>query len=344
MSASHIDEGLLHAWLDGALDADSGIEGEAMARHLAECAECRTRLEEARASKLAVSAMLAASDAPVAPPPDFHAIEAAAKAEIDIADRSDGASSKRSSGWRRGPRVRLAWAATVAVAVSAGLLARELSDRRGVDLPPTLEYQREAMQAEPLEERAREKSAQEMPTSAEERQPSTGVPETGGDESREDAAAPVEEDRAGKLTREAPAESRADRAETTGLERLEAAGSPVLMSEKRAVVGCWRANSEVGTGRPRWLRLQESADPAAEGAWRTAEAVREPGADRWPIGSWEPAGTDSIVVSFPGFTIRLRVETDALTGHSRSTAKTDAENVTVPSEELTFERIPCPEP
>jgi hypothetical protein len=243
MSASHIDEGLLHAWLDGALDADSGIEGGAMARHLAECTECRARLEEARASKLTVSAMLAASDAPVAPPPDFHSIEAAAKAEIDMTDRSGGASSKWSSGWRRGPRVPLAWAATVAVAVSAGLLARELSDRRGVDLPPTLEYQREAMQAEPLAERAPEKSAQETPASAEKRQAPTAAPETGGAESREGAAAQIEEDRAITLTREAPAEARADRAETIGLERLEAAGSPVLMAENRGVVGCWRASS-----------------------------------------------------------------------------------------------------
>jgi hypothetical protein len=344
MSASHIDEGLLHAWLDSALDADSGIEGAAIARHLAECAECRARLEEARASKLAVSAMLAASDAPVAPPPDFHSIEAAARAEIDMADPSDGASSKRSSGWRRGPHVRLAWAATVAVAVSAGLLARELSDRRGVDLPPTLEYQREAMQAEPLAERVREKSAQELPASAEKRQAPTGVPETGGDEGREGDAAPVEEDRATTLTREAPAEARADRAETTRLERLEAAGSPLLMSENRAVVGCWRASSEVGAGLPRWLRLRESADPAAGDTSRTAEAEREPGTDRWPIGSWGPVGTDSIVVSFPGFGIRLRVEADVLTGHTRSTAKTDAENVAVPSGELTFEKVPCPGP
>jgi hypothetical protein len=90
--------------------------------------------------------------------------------------------------------------------------------------------------------------------------------------------------------------------------------------------------------------LRESADPAAEDALRTAEAEREPGSDPWPIGSWEPVGTDSIVVSVRGFEIRLRVEGDALTGYRRSTAKRDAENVAVPSGELTFERVPCPGP
>ncbi|MCL7964866.1 MAG: hypothetical protein M8858_05560, partial [marine benthic group bacterium] len=65
----HIEDGVLHAWLDDALDADVGMDGEAVARHLAECDQCRRRLEEARASKAAVSAMFLASDAPLPPPP-----------------------------------------------------------------------------------------------------------------------------------------------------------------------------------------------------------------------------------------------------------------------------------
>ena len=43
---SHVDEGTLHAYLDGELPAP---ERERWAVHIAACAECRTRLEEERA-------------------------------------------------------------------------------------------------------------------------------------------------------------------------------------------------------------------------------------------------------------------------------------------------------
>ena len=43
---SHVDEGQLHAYLDGGLSAMDAVRVE---RHLAECAPCRQRLEEARA-------------------------------------------------------------------------------------------------------------------------------------------------------------------------------------------------------------------------------------------------------------------------------------------------------
>jgi hypothetical protein len=92
----HVDDGSLHAFLDGEL---SGAERDRVASHLAECAACRTRLEEERALIARAGALLAR----VVPP-----------------EREPAAFSHITS--RRGPAVPvpLAWAATVALAFAVG--------------------------------------------------------------------------------------------------------------------------------------------------------------------------------------------------------------------------------
>lgn len=45
LQAEHLDEGTLHAWLDGELDSDQMADVE---HHLEDCAECHARAEEAR--------------------------------------------------------------------------------------------------------------------------------------------------------------------------------------------------------------------------------------------------------------------------------------------------------
>jgi hypothetical protein len=67
----HLDEGMIHSWLDGALSADEAARAEA---HVAECSECAAAVAEARGFIAASSRILTALDnaprgvIPVAPP------------------------------------------------------------------------------------------------------------------------------------------------------------------------------------------------------------------------------------------------------------------------------------
>ena len=55
----HLDEGTIHAWLDGALDADEAARVE---RHAAECASCAAAVAEARGFVAGASRILTALD------------------------------------------------------------------------------------------------------------------------------------------------------------------------------------------------------------------------------------------------------------------------------------------
>ena len=92
---SHVDEGTLHAYLDGELP---GAEMSRFTAHLAECVDCRARLEEERALVQRARDLLAL----VAPP--------------------SSRARKRAHPWRR-LRLPLAWAATVALAFAIGFVA-----------------------------------------------------------------------------------------------------------------------------------------------------------------------------------------------------------------------------
>jgi negative regulator of sigma E activity len=109
---SHLDEGVLHAVLDGEVPAD---ELGPIQRHLAECRECQTRFEEARQFRDESLGMIEQLDpAPVAfamaasPSPAYHSAPAEAIAAIQPAARRP-----------RWP-VMVAWAATLIVAVGLG--------------------------------------------------------------------------------------------------------------------------------------------------------------------------------------------------------------------------------
>jgi hypothetical protein len=344
MSTFHIDEGVLHAWLDGALDVDSGADVESVTRHLAGCAECRARLEKARASKLAVSDLLAASDAPVPPSPPFVSLEEAARENDAVAGPGAGEIPKSRSALRRRPHLRLAWAATIAVAVSAGLLARELSDRRNIDLPPGLEHEREATEAASGAEPSRRESAQELRSSEGLREAPAASPpaavdaKAGVPERRREGDRAIPEDRA------ALAQAGADREEKAGRVQLEEAGAPAIMAGDRTVAGCWQKSTGAAEGLPDRIRLRESLDPEAAGSARAAEVEGEPDSGMSPAGSWEPSGADSIVVSLPGFEFRLRAEADELVGSGRRLASPGVEVGDSSNTAMRFERVPCPNP
>lgn len=97
---SHLDEGQLHALLDGELDETEVAEAEA---HLAACAECRRELAEARAFAAGADELIEAVDLP---------------AETRAVTRAPKAAALRFN-WRN-----VAWAASLVFAVGLGWMAR----------------------------------------------------------------------------------------------------------------------------------------------------------------------------------------------------------------------------
>jgi hypothetical protein len=98
---SHVDDGILHAYLDGELSA---VERARLEAHLAECSACRTRLEEERALIGRAAQLLA-----VAAPPE--------RAAPPLGRLGRGRARRRFV-------VPLTWAATVALALMTGWYAR----------------------------------------------------------------------------------------------------------------------------------------------------------------------------------------------------------------------------
>jgi len=83
----HLDEGTIHAWLDGQLPRDEALEVEA---HVAECRQCADAVAEARGLVAASSRILTALDIVprevVPKEPQFHPPEEAARATDALAD------------------------------------------------------------------------------------------------------------------------------------------------------------------------------------------------------------------------------------------------------------------
>src|SRR5206468_10494765 len=95
---SHVDDGALHAYLDGEL---SPVERERLEAHLADCAPCRARLDEERGLVERASQLLGLASPPErAAPPPLHQLR------------------QPRLMWRL--RMPLAWAASVVLAVSLG--------------------------------------------------------------------------------------------------------------------------------------------------------------------------------------------------------------------------------
>ncbi len=109
---SHLTDGQLHAFLDSSVEdlAESGPSD--VRSHLEGCADCRARLEAARLVRDRAHSLLRVAAPPsLAPPP----IQELARARSDRPPGSRVFGPKPES---------LAWAATIAVALTAGWLAR----------------------------------------------------------------------------------------------------------------------------------------------------------------------------------------------------------------------------
>ena len=83
----HIDEGLLHAYLDEEL---AGSEREQLLAHLSECAACRLRLEEERALVARAGELLARATPPGAGAAGFRFSQALTRAVVAYSGRVGG--------------------------------------------------------------------------------------------------------------------------------------------------------------------------------------------------------------------------------------------------------------
>jgi len=107
---SHLTEGEMHAWLDGALDELGPAEAARVRDHLAGCEVCTGRLDEERAVREAAASILS-SAAPEVRLPTLEELRSVATARESLVR-----SSRRIQ--------RLGWAATVVVALGTGWMLR----------------------------------------------------------------------------------------------------------------------------------------------------------------------------------------------------------------------------
>jgi hypothetical protein len=103
---SHVDDGALHAYLDGELPS---VERARLEAHVAECPACRTRLDEERALVERASVLLGLALPPERAAPPLHQLR------------------QPRLGWRL--RVPLAWAASVTLALGLGYYLGDTSLR-----------------------------------------------------------------------------------------------------------------------------------------------------------------------------------------------------------------------
>ncbi|MEX2471313.1 MAG: zf-HC2 domain-containing protein [Gemmatimonadota bacterium] len=110
---SHVDEGALHAYLDGALEEYPTGEARRIRAHLERCERCAEALTEARRIRDRAESVLAAPALNVTPPP----LE-----ELKRIARSGEAKERMSRTWGR--RQRFGWAASVVLALGIGWIVR----------------------------------------------------------------------------------------------------------------------------------------------------------------------------------------------------------------------------
>jgi len=110
---SHVDDGALHAYLDGELPP---VERARLEVHVAECPVCRTRLEEERALVERASLLLGVAQPPERAAPPLHDLRQPRVL------------------WRL--RVPLAWAASVTLALGLGYYLGGTSEKPGFQPAP----------------------------------------------------------------------------------------------------------------------------------------------------------------------------------------------------------------
>jgi hypothetical protein len=135
----HVDEGTVHALLDGALRAEEPARAAAVEAHLQACPDCRALAEEAAETRAAVGRVLDATGPVIRP--DFQEVLVRAGEQPRPVEAGDRASRLR----RHARTTRAAaWAATVVLALGTGYLIR---DRLVTDTAPTTTARVDAAEA-----------------------------------------------------------------------------------------------------------------------------------------------------------------------------------------------------
>lgn len=116
----HLDEGVIHAWLDGELDRDAGREVEA---HAAACMTCSGRVAEARGLVAGASRILGALDAGADVGRPTGAAGPASTTDLPRAGRV-----QRRHGWWGTRRLSLAAAAVFLLVTGSMVLREQLGD------------------------------------------------------------------------------------------------------------------------------------------------------------------------------------------------------------------------
>jgi hypothetical protein len=119
----HVDEGTIHAWLDGQITDPAAVAW--IEEHLRWCEACGARLAEERAMLEQANALLALA-APAAEPPAFDDLVAKAGQSMPAADSISGVKASGGGRWV----LQLGWAASLAMAVGLGWMARDMAERQ----------------------------------------------------------------------------------------------------------------------------------------------------------------------------------------------------------------------
>jgi hypothetical protein len=142
-AGEHPDEGLIHAWLDQALDA---AESERLAAHVRECPVCQERVAEARGLIAGASRIVAAlDDVPAGARAGWAQSAASGAAPAAAAAPADGTKPLPDRSlwrWLRVTPGRAALAATILVALGITLTQGRIADDSAKPMTSVLEPQR----------------------------------------------------------------------------------------------------------------------------------------------------------------------------------------------------------
>lgn len=291
----HVDDGTLHALLDGALRSQSPERTAQVEAHLEACEDCRARLRAAESVRGDAAAILASIE-PEAEytNADFEEVRARAKRGSPISPAAAGGGRRRAgvrqARWTRG----VAWAASLILALGTGYLIRDLAgpgqdtssaatseearsvgtqtgtadgDRSDAGSPPPpapeTPARRDAPGARPSGSSADAPQAPEMPSGEAAAAPGFTADREGGKTSRLERSAPVDLDPL-TATGSSAAGSRSGSGRpgeavhwttVTINEAREALEGPVYLLPKARLVEISRAQLEEGA-TPRVLTLQ----------------------------------------------------------------------------------------
>ena len=244
---SHVDEGTLHAYLDGEL---SSAERAAVDAHLGQCGDCRTALAEARALLERATALLGSAAPRERPAPPFEEL------------RPKTASQR--SPWRV---IRpLAWAASIVLAVGLGYYLRT---------PPTIPAPTHAVATEPgptavaqTQRRQDQQPANQPPPAV-----SSSTPRRVDGARREDAH---------QLARQEPAATDTVRRSDSALNGVVTFQPPVALRNATPAPASVGSNAGAAAARLQESEVRPSAR-VADAAGRRSAVPRDLVATTWPV-------------------------------------------------------------